>query len=69
MEGLRNGRKGAKGMEESQGERKETGEHGRENIGASNGANAERNVTLLELFSYMKIRFSSYKNKLKFSCH
>lgn len=49
MEGLRNGRKGAKGMEESQGEGKETEEHGRENIGASNGANAERNVTLLEL--------------------
>lgn len=38
-------------------------------IGTSNGANAERNATRLELSNYMKTRFSSYINKLKFSCH
>lgn len=56
-------------MEEGQDEGKRQKNMAERIIGTSNGANAERNSILLELSIYMKIRFSSYKNKLKFGCY
>lgn len=65
MEGERNGRKRAKGMEESQGKGKERDRRTwQRELLEQLMEPTLRNATLLELSSYMKIRFSSYKNKL-----